>query len=657
MSRDIQPPGARRSKGFLEQGRHARLAAMISEKSLAVYKNRPALVTGTGEKISITVSGGESLRVREKDLDLLHPGPVADMAAVEDFAGEGADIRGAWELLEGAEVSLKELAELVYGAFSPQSAWAAYCLLRDGLDFAGTVGAIRSRPLADVAAEERKRAGKRQGEEERGAFLARLKGGTVTLPEDGRFFQDVEALAYGKSDKSRTLRELGNSETPEEAHRLLLRAGVWTPLVNPHPARFGLSLLSAQEDPGPLPEEERRDMTGLRAYAIDNAYSDDPDDAISIEGNTIEGNTIYVHVADPAAAILPGSPADMEARGRGATLYLPEGPSRMIAGAALPVYALGLTPVSPALTFKIRIQADGSIAEVAIIPSLVQVTRLTYAAADRILAGDAGGEDRVRYDDLAALEKAAARNRIRREAAGAVNIELPDAHIALVEGRVCIEPDQLFRSGEIVRECMLLAGEGAGRWAARQGASGRLPFPYVCQETGDLPQNPLSGMAGSYQLRRCMRPRNLSGKPGRHWGLGLEDYTQVTSPLRRYTDLLAHQQIRSALGAGLYRDRPPRDGDELLLALAAGEAGALASVHAERASRAHWTAVYLADKRDSQWDGVMLEKKGNRAVVMIPALGLETQVPLQGDAEPNGVVKLVLKSVNIPQGEAVFVMI
>jgi exoribonuclease-2 len=182
----------------------------------------------------------------------------------------------------------------------------------------------------------------------------------------------------------------------------------------------------------------------------------------------------------------------------------------------------------------------------------------------------------------------------------------------------------------------------------------RLPFPYITQETGDLPEKILPGLAGSYQLRRCMRPRSLSVKPGRHWGLGLEEYTQVTSPLRRYTDLLAHQQIRTALRAGAYREIIPRGEDDLLLALAAGEAAAAASVQAERASRAHWTAVYLADKENSPWDGVILERKGPRAVVVIPALGLETQVPVRGDPNPNDPVRLLLRGVKIPEGEAVF---
>jgi exoribonuclease-2 len=202
---------------------------------------------------------------------------------------------------------------------------------------------------------------------------------------------------------------------------------------------------------------------------------------------------------------------------------------------------------------------------------------------------------------------------------------------------------------------MLLAGEGAAHWALQR----RLPFPYVCQDTGDLPNEPLSGMAGSYQLRRCMRPRTLSVKPGLHWGLGLDEYTQVTSPLRRYTDLLAHQQIRAALSAGAYKDRLPLTEDEVLLALAAGEAATLATVRAERASRVHWTAVYLAGQldlrsADSEWEGIIMEKKGSRSVVLIPALGLETQVPIKDGGEPNQPVRLKLNGVKIPEGEVFF---
>jgi exoribonuclease-2 len=628
---------------------------MIPEKSLAAYKNRPAVVIAGGEKLEISLAGGETLKVREKDLELVHPGPVR---SAEEAARPPArsQVREAWELLEGSSVPLKELAELAYGDFSPQSAWAAYCLLKEGFYFSGTVDALSPRDALAVAAAEQKREEKQRETLEREAFLERLKK-RLAAPDSAsfdqaerRFFQDIEALALGRAEKSRTLRDLGRPETPEEAHRILLRCAAWTAAVNPYPARFGVSPVSASVFPGPPPPEEGRlDLTRLPAFAIDNAWSADPDAAVSLEGNCL-----WVHVADPAASILPGSPADIEARNRGATLYLPEGSARMLAEEALPAYALGLAAFSPALSFKITLAEDGSPAETEIFPSRVAVIRLTYEEADAAIRGDiqAAGRAGPHAGHLAGLFRMAERNLARRAAAGAVVINFPEVHITVREGEAHIQPIAEYRSADMVRECMLLAGEGAAQWASRREA--RLPFPFVTQEAGDLPREPLPGLAGFYQVRRCMRQRALSVKPGRHSGLGLEQYTQVTSPLRRYTDLLAHQQIRSVLGTGAYRDIPPLDEDAVLQALAAGEAAASAVARAERASRTHWTAVYLAGKKGSEWDGIVLEAKGARATVLIPALGLETQAALRRDAEPNDPVKLTVTSVNIPKGECMF---
>jgi exoribonuclease-2 len=666
---------------------------MIREKSLVVYKTRPALVTAAGEKIDITLlDGGEKIRVREKDIGLLYAGPIADSAALgrdiaamtaDIAAGEAAAVREAWELLAGSlgaedSVPLRELAELVSGEFSPRSAWGAFLLLNEGRYFTGTIAALRPRPPAEVAAGEKKREAKVREGQEREAVLEWLKkrrqsagpgkgaapaeasaGETVAGPEYPpgldesrirRHVQDVEALAWGKSAKSRTLKELGLPESPEDAHALLLDTGLWPPLVNPHPSRFGLSLVSAGDIPKAPPEEARRDLTGLPAFAIDSPWSADPDDAVSVEGNTL-----YVHVADPAASIGPEDPAEREARNRGATLYLPEGASRMLAGEALGLFALGLAGQSPALSFKLTLDETGAIRETAIFPSTIKAVRLSYAQADSLLNSAADGATGGDAAALEALCRIAERNQKRREAAGAVSIELPEVHISVDEGKTALEPIVPYRSAAMVRECMLLAGEGAALWAGRQTtpAGQRLAFPYVSQEAGDLPGQILPGLAGACQLRRCMRPRTLSVKPARHWGLGLEAYTQVTSPLRRYTDLLAHLQIRALL-----RGEEPLTEEEVLTRLAAGEAAIAAVVQAERASRAHWIAVYLSDKLDSLWDAVVLEKKGGRTgsswALMIPALALETQVPLPGEPQPNDQVKLVLKSVKIPRGEIGF---
>ena len=655
---------------------------MAAEKSLVMYKNRPALVTGIeGEKINIAIFGGGSAKVREKDIEVIYSGPCS-LKDLEE-SGTGGNAREAWELLIDAgngtsDIPLKELAELVYGVFNARTAWAVWELLREGLYFTGNIRAIRARPRTAVLEDEKKREEKLRETGDRAAFLDKLKKlkpfrgsgrSAAEKPEetefsdiDRRFLQDVEALARGQSDKSRTLKELGKAETPEEAHRLLLASGAWTVWENPHPSRFGLGRDSAGIIPQPPPEEKRLDLTGMAAYAIDNPWSDDPDDAVSLEGPDEEGRyCLWVHVADPAASILPGSPADIEARNRGATLYLPEGASRMLAPEALPLFALGYvrqTPegdagISPALSFRIVLNPDLTVKETEVFLSLVNVTRHSYAEADALIAGAAeNGNSGTAASVLAALVALAERNMERRLDTGAVMIDLPETHIHvnLKETKISVEPIGSYRSADMVRECMIWAGEGAARWALQK----KLPFPFISQEAGELPARRLQGLAGAWQLRRCMRPRNLSAKPGVHWGLGLDEYTQVTSPLRRYTDLLCHQQIRSFL-----KGQEPLGEEEILFRVTAAEAAASAASRAEKASRAHWMAVYLSDKKDTgeTWEGVVADRKGNKGIVIIPALGLETQLSLRGDEEPNDKVCLSLSSVKIPEGELSFILV
>ena len=89
--------------------------------SLVLYKSKRALVAGLSDKLDIVLEDGKSKRVREKDVQLLHPGPVGSLAEVREIEGETDE---AWELLQGASTDLRELAELVYGDFTPSAAWS-----------------------------------------------------------------------------------------------------------------------------------------------------------------------------------------------------------------------------------------------------------------------------------------------------------------------------------------------------------------------------------------------------------------------------------------------------------------------------------------------------------------------------------------------------
>ncbi len=99
----------------------------IPQYSLVLYKGGPARVVAIGDKLEIELQDGRSLRVRPKDVTLLHPGPLA---GVRDLINPPAgEVEAACELLEGGQTTLPELAELVYGSYTPATAWAAWRLV------------------------------------------------------------------------------------------------------------------------------------------------------------------------------------------------------------------------------------------------------------------------------------------------------------------------------------------------------------------------------------------------------------------------------------------------------------------------------------------------------------------------------------------------
>ncbi len=172
---------------------------------------------------------------------------------------------------------------------------------------------------------------------------------------------EVELLARGRADKSRTLRDLSLPETPEAAHALLLRLGVWDEARTPYADRLRAAL-SAVELPVPDfdPEEPRLDLTHLPTFAIDDEGNQDPDDAVGVEA--LEGGLtrLWVHVADVAALVAPGSPLDLEARARGATLYLPDRTIGMLPDELVQKAGLGLSETSPALSICLDLDEDGN---------------------------------------------------------------------------------------------------------------------------------------------------------------------------------------------------------------------------------------------------------------------------------------------------------
>jgi exoribonuclease-2 len=597
----------------------------LTADSLVLYKIRPARVLSVGEKIEIEIDGGQTKRVRPKDIVLLHPGPLRRLA---DLTGCSGALDEAWELLEGTETDLKELSELVFDEYTPATAWAAWELLADGLYFEGTPDRIRPRPGEAVARERSEREAKVRAEREQAAFMERLGQGRIAADDRERLLE-VERLANQQTEYSRILKALELPETPQSAHRLLVRVGYWPAEHNPYPARNGITVADPAFPVPPLgADEERLDLTHLPAFAIDDEGNQDPDDALSIDGERI-----WVHVADVAALVAPDSEIDREARARGANLYLPEGIVNMLPAAVTDELGLGLKETSPALSFGFQCAEDGSLSDIEIRPSRIRAQRLTYAAAEERLSGD------VDAGPLAQLDAVARRYRARRSANGAAGIDLPEVSVRLVDGEVVIRPLDRHGSRAMVTDLMLMAGEAAARFCTERG----LPIPYATQPPPEQIQHP-AGMAAMYAYRRQFKPSRTGIEPSPHFGLGLDAYARATSPLRRYADLLVHQQIRALLRGGA-----PLTAEQVSARAGEADQAGIAVRRTERLSNQHWKLVYLSRHRGWRGEGVAVEQGERKTTVIVPELALETKIRVRQDLALDQRVQLAVAEVDLPE--------
>jgi exoribonuclease-2 len=604
------------------------MSQSIRPDSFVVYKNRPARITNiTEKKIDIQTDKGEQFSVRPKDVLLLHPGPLRNFQELRAPAGE---VVAAWELLAGGATTLPELADLAYQAYTPATAWAIWQLLEDGLYFSGEPETISAHSSEKVATIQAAREAKAAEERAWNGFLSRTLAGQYER-SDERYISDVVALALEQRTQSRVLRTLGREETPQNAHALLMAIGYWSPLTNPYPQRLGVTTSIPDLALPNLVDEPRRDLTHLLALAIDDEGAMDPDDALSWADGRL-----WVHVADVAALTPPNSPMDQEARARGANLYLPEGVVPMLPPQATDQLGLGLLEISPALSFGLTLNALGELSDIEITPSWVRVTRLTYEDV----------EDRLEETPFSELYALGQRYAVRRRANGAIELSLPEVKIRVIDGQVVIKPLPPLRSRDLVREAMLMTGEAVARYAQ----ANTLAVPFSVQEAPeevlDLTSGDLSAM---FAQRRLFKPSQHKSTPSAHSGLGLDAYVQATSPLRRYSDLLTHQQLRAHL-----RQTTTLDAQTILTRMAEATNGVIATRRAERMSNTHWKLVALLQQPDWQGEGVVVEKAGARNVVLIPTLELETEIYGRPDLALDEVVKLALSEVNLPMLETRF---
>ena len=644
----------------------------MNKNSLVIYKSQPAVIKDLdGDKYIIsycsqpaTPTGKKAVyseqKVREKDVILLSEVPVTSLEKILAAAGDDtlkqkfiSSLSETWELLisepdtAAAPLSFTEIIDYAAPELVPDNAWIFYQTIINMPNFCQDTETLKNGALSftlrtqdQIDEINRKKYEKEHESELRQAFIERLKNRKLDLPADSKFMGEVEAFALCQTDKSKVLEMAGLSQNIEKAHRLLIETGIWNETKNPHPTRLGFSFDSAREQLGPMSDEEREEVPCI-CYAIDSPNAADPDDAVGFDGKNL-----WVCIADPAASVTPDSTIDIAARNRGTTLYIPEGASRMLCESSLEDYALGLKEraagddaaiKSNALAFKILLDDNCQIAECEVKKVRVHVKMISYETA----------EQQKETPELKPLFEIARRNLARRNANNAVTIQMPEVNIKVDRETktVTVAPDVKYESNDMIQEMMLLAGEGAAKFAFKN----KIPFPFVSQEAPEFPEKVPDGWAGQFARVKCMRKRSVGITPAPHAGLGLSFYSQVTSPLRRYGDLVAHQQLRAFIDGRRLLDK-----DEMLERIAAGDAASQDARKASRLSETHWKLVYLMQNPEQTYQAYCIDKRGSDALFLIPSLDMQTTLKACSNINLNDEVTLKAGKIDITTQEVTF---
>jgi exoribonuclease-2 len=464
----------------------------------------------------------------------------------------------------------------------------------------------------------------------------KLAGVVVEWQDSDRTrLEALERFVLNPENSSRAAQEiltaLGRPQTAQSAFEVLVELGLWSPHENLFlrrsqiPVHFRREVLEVAQQlldsPPPDPDSNRLDLTHLKVYTIDDESTQEIDDGLSLEYLENGSQRLWMHIADPTRLVRPGDELDLEARRRSTTLYLPTGmipmfPPELATGPM----SLVQGNVCRALSFGVVLDETGNVQDYQIHASLIKPTyRLTYEDVDEMLQLGIRAEP-----EIAAIASWAVRREEWRKSQGSINIHMPEAVIKVKnDDEIIIDVLDDSRSRQLVAEMMILAGEVAGRY----GQTHQIPLPFRGQPQPELPSEEELLQLPAGPVRFCaMRGRmprsEMSITPARHAGLGLETYTQVTSPIRRYTDLLAHFQLK----AHLRGDPLPFSAEQLQEVMLSVTTAAYEATLVERQTNRYWGLEYLRRHADQVWQALVLrwlQEHNNLGLILLEDLGLE----------------------------------
>ncbi|HLU78375.1 MAG TPA: ribonuclease catalytic domain-containing protein [Burkholderiaceae bacterium] len=543
----------------------------------------------------------------------------AQLLAEAQAAAEEIEIDFLWECAPQEEFEAIVFAEDYYGhAPSAVEKAALIFALNSAPAYFHRRGKGRYRPAppdilaAALAAIEKKR----QQAEQQQRWTDQLLAGE--LPEE---IAAVATSLLTRPDKN-TNEWKAFAAAVEQAHttpeRLLLSVGAWPHPLALHQARFmathfpkgsGFPAVTAPVGFDDLPIAE------VTAYSMDDSFTTEVDDAISVTPIGENKVRIGIHIAAPGLAIERDGELDRLARSRMSTVYTPGHKIPMLPDELITTFSLDEGKLRP--TLSLYIDADLIAGEI-----LATETRLERIAVARNLRHDALDEEitvealedpaiPLTYGDWVrplwqfAKHLGAQRDAVRgkTESSGRVEYSFvlegphddPNTRVRLIPRRRDAPLDR------IIAEYMILANNVWGGLLAQHG----VPGIYRSQQAGRV---------------------RMSTHALPHEAIGVPYYAWSTSPLRRYVDLVNQWQIiataRHGVSARLAAPFKPKDAD-LFAIIGAFDAQYAAWGDYQNAMERYWTLRWLQQQQIRTIDATVLRDD----LVRLEGAPLVTRVP------------------------------
>jgi exoribonuclease-2 len=547
------------------------------------------------------------------------------------------DVRELWGLVKGEaeHFSHNYLAQLVFeGPVSDDHLSALVrALFRDHLYFKFKDGRFLPNPedrVEQIVAQRKEEVLREKRLSEGSSWLKQVLLGGTPQPPDCR--EEVVGLLTGlalqgddapdfKAAKE-LLNRTGISDIGE-SRKLLVALGIWEPDENVDLLKMGVVAEFTRDEEEECARlshrrpsaEGREDLRELPVVTIDGPMTLDFDDAISLESDG-DSVTVGLHIADVSSHVLPGTLLDVTASERGSSLYLPRKQIPMLPE-ALSHNALSLLEGQERQAFSLMVRFDGtrSPAEYRFVPSMIRVRhRLTYDEVNERVGGDAF---------VAQLFDLCKQLRSRRIAAGGLHLSLPELQVEFLEdgspriGTV----DQDSPSRMIVGELMILHNWLAGKFFR----DNRIPGLYRTQAEPSerVSRGDTTGyLYYVFRQRRKLSPLQLSVSPGPHAGLGLDVYTQASSPIRRYLDLVVQRQLAAFLaGTG-----PVYSGEQLEAMRLRLEPVLRGLERIKRNRTRYWILKYLGQRRGGKYKAVVLDELRNKYRIVLDGFYLVAEI-------------------------------